>query len=84
MASNKVWPVRAPVALAIAATFVLAVALEIGALREARLGVVYCAILVVESGLVVAASLWFFGETYTLREAMGGALILAGAVVLAA
>ena len=66
-----------------AAAFLLGAALEAAALREARLGAVYIAVLGVESVIVLAAGAALFGESYSLREWAGGALVMVG-VMLAA
>lgn len=65
----------------IVCAFGAAAAFEIAALRLARLGVVYCAILGIEALLIAGVSVFQFGESYTTREIFGGAMIVAGVAV---
>jgi multidrug transporter EmrE-like cation transporter len=69
-------------ALAIAGAVVLAVILEIAALREMKLGLVYVAVLGVEAVLVMLAAHGLFGETFTPRELAGAGIIVAGVAVM--
>jgi len=55
--------------------------LEIGALQTERLAMVYVLILGAECILIALASAFWFGETFTLREILGGALIVAGTAI---
>ncbi len=55
--------------------------LEIGALQNERLAMVYVLILGAECVLVALASAVWFGETFTMREIAGGALIVIGTAV---
>ena len=74
-----------PSVLAALVAVVLGVAViaEIAALRHLPIGVVYLTILGLETLLVLAVALWF-GQALGLREVVGGLLVLAGAVLLAA
>ncbi|MEM6439817.1 MAG: EamA family transporter [Pseudomonadota bacterium] len=80
----KLWTGHAGPALAlgIAFAFALGAFLETAALRDGRLGLVYCLILGVESVLVVGCAHWLFGEVFTAREWIGGALVIAGVAVV--
>lgn len=51
---------------------------EIGALQTERLGIVYVLILGIECIFIAIASAVLFGETFTMREIIGGAMIVAG------
>ncbi len=62
---------------------VWAVLAEIAALLHLPIGIVYLAILGLETLLVLVAAAWF-GEPVGVREAVGAAMILAGTVLLAA
>ena len=55
--------------------------LEIGALQTERLAMVYVLTLGAECILIAIASALWFGETFTLREIIGGALIVIGTAV---
>ena len=55
--------------------------LEIGALQTERLAMVYVLILGAECILIALASAFWFGETFTMREIFGGALIVVGTAV---
>lgn len=55
--------------------------MEIEALREERLGMVYVGILAAEVVLVAVASKYLFGESFTAKELVGGGLIVAGTAV---
>lgn len=80
----KLWTGHAGPALAlgIAAAFALGAFLETAALREARIGLVYCLILGLESVLVIGLAHWLFDEVFTLREWVGGALVIAGVAIV--
>ncbi|MEO0762797.1 MAG: EamA family transporter, partial [Pseudomonadota bacterium] len=80
----KLWTGHAGPALAIgiALAFALGALLETAALRDGRLGLVYCLILGVESVMVVGCAHWLFGETFSTREWIGGALVIAGVAVV--
>lgn len=69
--------------LLVGAALVLAVGSEIVALRQLPIGIVYLAILGLETVLVLVAAACL-GEALGLRELVGGALVLTGAVLLAA
>lgn len=83
MVVMKVWGQHHPTILAaiLGVALVGAVWLEILALRQERLGMVYVAILGAECLMVVAASHFLFGEQFTLREAVGGGIIALGVAV---
>lgn len=55
-----------------------AVYFEIGALQLERIGMVYVLILGIEVVLIALASAFWFGETFTVKEIVGGLLIVAG------
>ncbi len=55
--------------------------LEIGALQTERLAMVYVLILGAECILIALASALWFGETFTIKEIAGGALIVAGTAI---
>ena len=65
------------VSIVVAAIVIGAVA-ELGVLREERLGMTYVLILGAECLIIGVASVWYFGESFTLREGVGAALIVAG------
>jgi multidrug transporter EmrE-like cation transporter len=69
------------VALVIGVSVVLAVAMEVAALREARLGMVYVAILGAECVMMALVCHFGFGETFSGREVAGAALIVLGTAV---
>lgn len=60
----------------------VAIVMEVAVLREARLGVVYIAVLGVESVLVMAAAHGLFAESFTARELAGAGLVLVGVAVM--
>lgn len=62
----------------VVAAVVIGVVAEYGALREERMGVIYVMILGAECLLIGLASIWLFGESFTIREVIGAALIVAG------
>lgn len=81
MIAMKLWGLHGatPVIVAVAvAALLLAGGIEILALREERLGMIYVGILGAECILIAAASFWLFGESFTSREIAGAALIVAG------
>ena len=80
MLAMKSWD-SLPMATATAAivlALVGAVAFEILALRDGRLGLVYVAILGVECVMIALVSHFVLGETFSQREVAGAALIAAG------
>ena len=83
MIAMKFWGQVSPALLicVIAALVGGAVWLEIGALQTERLAMVYVLILGAECILIAIASALWFGETFTLREIIGGALIVIGTAV---
>ncbi|WP_170332616.1 hypothetical protein [Ruegeria arenilitoris] len=64
--------------LLIVATLLAAATLELAALREERLGIIYTGILGAEVILIAIASYFLFGENFSYREAVGIALVLVG------
>ncbi|MEM7505425.1 MAG: hypothetical protein AAF415_01670 [Pseudomonadota bacterium] len=62
----------------IALTVSAGVWLEISALKEERLGLIYVGILGAEVILIALASWALFGEQFTAKELAGGALIVVG------
>lgn len=68
-------------ALVIGAALLTAGAVEALALQRERLGVIYVGILGAEVVLIGVASLFHFGESYTLREGAGIGLVLIGAAI---
>lgn len=85
MVAMKLWGQLPPamMAAAIAICIAGAVWLEVLALRETRLGVVYVAILAAEAIMVAAIAHLGFEEEYSLRELAGAGLIVAGVAVAA-
>jgi multidrug transporter EmrE-like cation transporter len=85
MTLMKLWDALPPVAvgLALAICVVAAVWLEIVALRGARLGMVYVAILGAEAVLLMLVARFGFGEVLAPREWLGVGLILGGVAVSA-
>lgn len=83
MIAMKFWGQFSPALLicVIAALVGGGVWLEIGALQTERLAMVYVLILGAECILIAIASALWFGETFTLREIMGGSLIVIGTAV---
>ena len=57
------------------------VAFEINALQIERIGMVYVLILGIEVIIVAVASAFLFNETFTWKEIVGGALIVAGTAI---
>ncbi|MEM0988684.1 MAG: hypothetical protein AAGK00_07365 [Pseudomonadota bacterium] len=80
MVAMKFWGQGAtPLIIAVTiAAVIVGVGLEIEALRTERLGLIYVGILGVECILIAAASWWLFGESFTLKEIAGAALIVVG------
>jgi multidrug transporter EmrE-like cation transporter len=64
--------------LLIMATLLAAATLELAALREERLGIIYTGILGAEVVLIAIASFFLFGENFSMREGIGIALVVAG------
>ncbi len=64
--------------LLIVATLLAAASLELAALREERLGIIYTGILGAEVILIAIASYFLFGENFSYREAIGIGLVLIG------
>ena len=85
MVAMKLWGQFPPatMAAAIGVCIAGAVWLEVLALRETRMGVVYVAILAAEAIMVAAIAHLGFEEEYSVRELAGGALIVAGVAVAA-
>ena len=81
----KHWGIVSPAAMAvlIAGAFALAAWFEIEALRIERLSAIYLLIFGIECVIIAAASFAFLGETVTVREGLGGLLVIAG-IALAA
>lgn len=81
----KYWGVMPPILMAalIAGAFIIGAWCEIEALKTERLSAIYIAILGIEAVLISIVSFGMLGEQVTLREMLGGVLILAG-VTLAA
>jgi multidrug transporter EmrE-like cation transporter len=85
MTLMKLWdgfPLAA-VGAALCLCIVGAVWLEILALRQARLGMVYVAILGAEAIMLALVAKFGFGESFTSRELVGAALILGGTMLSA-
>lgn len=64
--------------LLIVATLLAGATLELAALREERLGIIYTGILGAEVILIAVASFFLFGENFSHREVFGIALVLIG------
>ncbi|WP_254440398.1 hypothetical protein [Ruegeria arenilitoris] len=64
--------------LLIVATLLAAATLELAALRDERLGIIYTGILGAEVVLIAIASFFLFGESFSYREGLGIALVIAG------
>ena len=64
--------------LLIVATLLAAATLELAALREERLGIIYTGILGAEVVLIATASFFLFGENFSYREVAGIGLVLVG------
>ncbi|WP_232830435.1 hypothetical protein [Oceanicella sp. SM1341] len=80
MVAMKFWSSGPPALLApvIALALLVAVALEIVALRHERLGLIYIAILGIEVVLIAAVTSLVFGEQVSGRELAGCLLVIAG------
>ncbi len=83
MIAMKFWGQFSPILmLAIIGALVAGgVWLEIGALQTERLAMVYVLILGAECILIALASTLWFGETFTIKELAGGAMIVAGTAI---
>ncbi len=80
MTAMKLWT-QAPSAYLIgliAVAILIGTGLEIIALKNERLGIIYVTILACEVGLVAAISHIFFGESFSTREILGCLLIVIG------
>ena len=64
--------------LLIVTTLLAAATLELAALRDERLGIIYTGILGAEVILIAIASYFLFGENFTYREVAGIGLVLVG------
>ncbi|NOE18832.1 hypothetical protein GS634_11940 [Ruegeria atlantica] len=64
--------------LLIVATLLAAAMLELAALRNERLGIIYTGILGAEVVLIAIASYFLFGENFSYREGIGIALVIVG------
>ncbi|NOD31110.1 hypothetical protein [Ruegeria atlantica] len=64
--------------LLIVATLLAAATLELAALRNERLGIIYTGILGAEVVLIAIASYFLFGENFSYREGIGIALVIVG------
>lgn len=80
MIAMKFWGQASPALLigVIALLMAGGVWFEIGALQTERLAMIYVLILGIECVLIALVSTLWFGETFTVRELAGGALIIAG------
>ena len=83
MIAMKYWGQTSPLLLlAVIGIFVSGgIWFEIGALQTERLGMVYVLILGVECVLIAIASALWFGESFSMKEIIGGALIVAGTAI---
>lgn len=64
--------------LLIVATLLAGATLELAALREERLGIIYTGILGAEVVLIAIASFFLFGENFSHREVFGISLVVIG------
>jgi multidrug transporter EmrE-like cation transporter len=64
--------------LLIVAALLAAATLELAALRNERLGIIYTGILGAEVVLIAIASYFLFGENFSYREGIGIALVIVG------
>ncbi|GAB4549281.1 MAG: hypothetical protein Tsb0024_18540 [Ruegeria sp.] len=64
--------------LLIVATLLAAATLELAALRDERLGIIYTGILGAEVVLIAIASFFLFGESFSYREGLGITLVIIG------
>ena len=80
MAAMKVWTASPSLTLAliIAMAIAIGVVFEVQALRAERLGVIYVTILGIEVVLISFVSTVLFGETFSMREIVGCALVIGG------
>lgn len=80
MGAMKLWTQSPSILLALAIVLAIAAGtgFELMALKAERLGMIYVTILACEVGLIAMLSCLFFGETFTIKEAMGCALIVCG------
>lgn len=62
-------------------TFQLVVIVEIFLLRSTELSNAYVMIIAAETLMIIAISLWF-GEVFSMREMLGGGLVLAGLILV--
>lgn len=62
-------------------TFQLVVIVEIFLLRSTELSNAYVMIIAAETLMIIAVSLWF-GEVFSMREMLGGGLVLAGLILV--
>ena len=78
----KFWHVggvsRLALGVLIAVAMLYAVYLEFEALRGERLAVIYVAILGIECVLITVASVYWFGEQFSIKEVAGMTLVVAG------
>ena len=83
MIAMKFWGQFSPALLlaVIGALVAGGVWLEIGALQTERLAMVYVLILGAECILIALASALWFGETFSMKEIIGGGLIVAGTAI---
>ena len=83
MFAMKSWTELPSLGLAfiIGAALLTAGAFEVFALRHERLGLIYIGILGAEVVFIATASLFHFGETYTMREVAGIGLVLVGTAI---
>ena len=65
----------------IAVAMLYAVFLEIEALRGERLAIIYVAILGIECVLITLASVYWFGEQFSLKEIAGMTLVIVGTAI---
>ena len=82
VAMKSWWSLPSPaMAGLIAGALLVAAVFEVAALREERLGLIYVGILGAEVVILGAASIWFFGESYSYREVAGIGLVLVGTAI---
>lgn len=62
-------------------TFQLVVIVEIFLLRSTELSNAYVMIIAAETLMIIAISLWF-GEVFSMREMLGGGLVLVGLILV--
>ncbi|SMY05974.1 hypothetical protein [Flavimaricola marinus] len=79
VAMKSWWTMPGPLpALLILVPLIGGALLEVIALRQERLGMVYVGILGAEVIIIAAASLLLFNESFSLREVAGLVLVIAG------